>query len=89
MKGTWRDMCRPIIAKVISEVGKEDKKALRVALREAYPFGDRRYWPYKVWLDEIKVQLGKRKYGARRPAPVPKEQMSLFEGDKHEANKQA
>lgn len=21
-------------------------------LREAYPFGERRYWPYRVWLAE-------------------------------------
>ena len=59
MKGfTWRDRARPIIASVIEEVGTDDIKALRKALREAYPFGPRKYWPYKVWLSEIARQLG-------------------------------
>lgn len=54
----WRDRARPIIARVISEVGTEDKKKLRDALREAYPFGPRQYHPYKIWCHEIRVQLG-------------------------------
>ena len=36
-------------------------KSLRKALREAYPFGEREYWPYKVWCDEIRSQLGLKK----------------------------
>lgn len=27
-------------------------------LREAYPFGERAHWPYKVWLEEIRTALG-------------------------------
>lgn len=53
----WRDHCRPIIAAVIEEVGASDMKVLRKALKEAYPYGERRMWPYKVWLSEIKNQL--------------------------------
>jgi len=60
-QSTWRDHCRPIIAKVISEVGAEDMKVLRAALRAAYPYKYRRMWPYKVWCDEIRVQLGTKK----------------------------
>lgn len=56
-EATWRNVARPLIARVIAEVGTEDAKALRQALRDAYPFGQRKYWPYKVWLDEIKHQL--------------------------------
>ena len=33
----------------------------RQALREAYPFGPRRFWPYKVWLQEVRYALGLRK----------------------------
>jgi hypothetical protein len=33
-------------------------KATRARLREAYPFGERKYHPYKIWLDEIRRQLG-------------------------------
>ena len=55
---TWRDKARPIIAKVIADVGTSDMSRLRRALREAYPWGPREYHPYKIWCDEIRVQLG-------------------------------
>lgn len=55
--GYWRQKAAPIIAEVIQRVGREDMKALRKALREAYPFGPRAYHPYRVWLDEIKCHL--------------------------------
>lgn len=54
---SWRAHAARVIAKVIQEVGTDDPKALRKALREAYPFGERKYWPYKVWLDEVRRQL--------------------------------
>jgi len=57
---TWRDRARPIIFEVIEQVGKEDMKSLRKALRDAYPWGERKYHPYKIWLDEIRVQLGEK-----------------------------
>ena len=57
MSATWREHAAPIIADVIKRVGKSDIKALRKALREAYPYGERKYHPYKVWCDEIKRQL--------------------------------
>ena len=59
----WRKIARPIIAEIIKEykiIG--DDATLRKALREAYPFGERKYFPYKVWCDEIKKQLGTKKY---------------------------
>jgi hypothetical protein len=82
---TWRDHCRPIIAAVIQRVGTEDRKALKLALREAYPYGERSMHPYKVWLSEIRRQLSppppKTAY-RRRTAPPPAEvpgQLSLLE----------
>ena len=69
----WRDHARPIIAEVIGRVGTADLKALRKALREAYPFGVRNYHPYRIWLDEIKVQLGtKPKTGKYAEPPEPR-----------------
>lgn len=56
----WRDHCRPIIAKVIEEHGTKDMKVLRRALREAYPYGERKNHPYKIWCSEINKQLGKK-----------------------------
>lgn len=54
----WREYAAPIIHEVITRVGREDEKALRKALREAYPFGERRYHPYKIWCSEVNRQLG-------------------------------
>lgn len=71
---TWRTYARPIIAKVISEVGRADEKALRLALCKAYPFGQKSGWPYEVWRTEIKRQLAEP-----RPIEHPEEQENLFE----------
>lgn len=57
MYQTWREHCSPIITEVIQRVGTEDMKALRKALRDAYPYGEKRYFPYKTWCSEIRRQL--------------------------------
>ena len=69
---TWRDSCAVIIAKVLLETKGQDEKAIRKALFEAYPFGERKYHPYKIWLSEIKVQ---RK---QRVSIPPKDQLDMF-----------
>lgn len=72
--GHWRRIARPIIAEVINRVGREDDYQLRKALFEAYPFGERKYHPYRTWLDEIKRQLGDPQRKRRRcdpPAVAP------------------
>lgn len=55
---SWRDRAAPIVADVIRHVGRQDLAALRKALAEAYPWGDRERYPYKAWLAEIRCQLG-------------------------------
>lgn len=55
---SWRDQARPIVAEVIAKVGTADRKRLKAALREAYPWGPREYHPYRIWCHEIRVQLG-------------------------------
>lgn len=50
---TWRDEARATIQDVIREQGAEDIAALQQALAEAYPFGERKRYPYKVWLQEV------------------------------------
>lgn len=57
---TWRDKARPIIAEVLLEHAGEDEKEIRSALRDAYPWFERKYWPYKVWCDEIRRQMNKK-----------------------------
>lgn len=63
---TWRAISAPIIAEIVRRVGREDVRALRKALREAYPFGPRQHWPYKVWCDEVRAQLGLKSHAAAK-----------------------
>lgn len=58
---TWRESCGPLIAKTIKENQGKPLKEIKKALREVYPFGVRRWHPYKIWCDEIKIQLGLKK----------------------------
>jgi hypothetical protein len=64
---SWREDARPIIARVIAEVGTANRRRLRAALRDAYPWGQRHYHPYRIWCHEIRVQLGEVEPPGRRP----------------------
>lgn len=84
---TWRDRARPIIQKVLADNYNLPPKMLRKKLREAYPFHERAMHPYKIWLDEIRRQLGlkperTKQKGSMRPQPksLPG-QLGLFEAD--------
>lgn len=49
---SWRDIAKKVIAKAIEDVGPDFDKISR----NYYPFGDRKYHPYHIWLDEIARQ---------------------------------
>lgn len=68
MSTSWRSVARPIVTDVVRRVGLADRKALRKALREAYPFGERAHWPYKAWLAEVKAQTGGLRSGRNSAA---------------------
>ena len=53
---TWRDIAKKVIAKAMEEVGPDFDKISR----NYYPFGDRKYHPYHIWLDEIARQRKER-----------------------------
>lgn len=62
---SWRGIAAPIIERTLRATRGADEKTRAAALRAAYPFGQRQYHPYKIWLDEIKIQTGKKsRYGA-------------------------
>lgn len=92
---SWRDRARPVVAATLAalppDATTQDK---RRALRDAYPFGERAMWPYKVWCDEVRRQLGlerprRRRDRAARTGPSPAdlgiptlgEQGELFSSD--------
>ena len=65
--GYWRGRAEPVIRRVLAETAGQPEQAIAQALFDAYPFGERRYYPYKIWLDEIKRQRGtKAKHGPCR-----------------------
>ena len=53
--GTWRDIARPIVQRVLQETQGQDEKVVKKALYDAYPFGERKFRPYQIWLAEIKA----------------------------------
>lgn len=69
MTCTWRDRFQPIIAEVLREHAGEPLPVIRASLRKAFPAGPRQHWPYKVWLDECRIQLGRKKRPNRLKKP--------------------
>jgi hypothetical protein len=62
----WRKQAAPIIGEVLKETAGHDEKAIREALKEAYPFGPRKYHPYVIWRDEVARQRGLKKRTAKQ-----------------------
>lgn len=80
----WRDEAAPIIAATIVEVtgklrppfSEDEQMRIRRVLRDRYPFGERSMWPYKVWCDEVRRQLGER--SSAKCSDVAPGQQKLF-----------
>lgn len=49
---TWRTAAQRIIAPIEAEYRDKPLAKFKRALREAYPFGQRAYHPYKIWCSE-------------------------------------
>lgn len=60
MGKTWKEDACTVIVKAINEIGAETRTKEDIEMlfkhisREHYPFGERKYWPYKAWLSAIK-----------------------------------
>lgn len=55
---SWRTVAAQTVFKVIQSNPDAKPEELRKLISAAYPFGERKYHPYKIWLDEIKRQTG-------------------------------
>lgn len=53
---SWRNHSRDVIRATIATHKGEDHGAVRAAIKASYPFGQRKYTPYKIWLEEIRLQ---------------------------------
>lgn len=65
----WRLESAAIIRVVLLETQGQEEKAIRKALIAAYPFGERKMHPYKIWRSEVAIQRGVRK--TKRPKAQP------------------
>lgn len=50
---TWRERAASVIWRVVLAHPGAGEADLRAAIGASYPFGPRRYWPYKVWREEV------------------------------------
>lgn len=73
---TWREHASPIISKIIADNKGKTPKEIKKALFDAYPYGERARYPYKIWCDEIKVQM---KTKVSNLKPQPENQIDLFD----------
>ena len=76
MKSYWRKRCIQIIADVLKKQLPEKEE--RNELIKAYPFGEKKRWPYQIWLDEIKRQKGLKPPLYNKVQIVDKNQQKLF-----------
>jgi hypothetical protein len=52
MTGSWGARADAVLAELFLR-GRE--APTREAVRDAYPFGERAYWPYRVWCQRVKA----------------------------------
>jgi len=85
MLSHWRRKAAPIVTEVLAAMAGRPELEIRAALRAAYPFGPRKHHPYKIWLDGIRVQTGRRRLSGRQrvmqgrpPEPPDPRQVELF-----------
>lgn len=62
---TWRDAAKVAIQKALQEAEAQglDAEATRTHVNAAYPFGERAYHPYKIWLSEMKATFSPKPTG--------------------------
>lgn len=56
---SWRDLSVDVIAPLELEYRDKPYAQFKRALRDAYPFYDRQYHPYKIWCQEQKKALAR------------------------------
>lgn len=65
---TWREVAYKVLAEVF---GKDTRyQPTRKQLIAAYPFGMRKYWPYKCWLRAVREWKAARAVGLTTPNPT-------------------
>jgi hypothetical protein len=58
--GHWEQRAWQTIRPIVDANPDASEKQLRKLLRQAYPFGERGGWPYKVWLRCVSATIAAR-----------------------------
>lgn len=74
--GHWRRTAAAIVARVLKENEGKTGPEIKKALSAAYPYGQRKYHPYKIWLSECARQLGRNQMFKSR-VPGRRQLMSI------------
>ena len=75
---TWRERARITIWKTARENSQLPETDMRIKISDAYPFCERRYYPYQAWLAEVKLYFNPA-YGKKRNGKQDdKRQSKLF-----------
>lgn len=75
----WSNEARRVVAATLAGLpagATIDEK--RKALRAAYPFGPREYWPYKAWCNAVRAALGLKAKKPKSKKP-PKDKTPIDE----------
>lgn len=85
MNSRWKDRAWCVVAALDAACPKDMSQAdYRHALRAAYPFEVREFWPYKAWLEVQRMAIERRFPEQSRPSrqkrhrkPQDKDQLEL------------
>jgi hypothetical protein len=70
----WRDNADAVLAPLFAD----GKRPTDQELFESYPFGERNYTPYKIWLEQVKwFKAGCPRKGAKIDAALPGQEALL------------
>ena len=69
---TWRERADMVLSDLFDSLPADATDTeIDAAVFDAYPFGERRYTPYKIWLQQVKRHKGARAIGLRGPLTPP------------------
>ncbi len=81
----WRKHANQVIARVVADNPGLSEMELRKKLSAAYPFGERKYHPYQIWLSAVDEHFNprpKERKAKARPVAANEGQLSFsMEGD--------
>jgi hypothetical protein len=71
---TWKEKSLDLISRIVLSMPNAGLNDVIKAVDAAYPFGERKYYPYKAWLQAKREILGlqKKKYNGPILSPLDK-----------------